>query len=191
LQDLTPPAYTTVYLEDNFSDPHLWEVGQSPAGNITLSKGSLTLALNGTKGEPTSLSSHQLPAEFYLEITVDSALCTGKDAFGFNIWQGSEAGTYRLLFTCDGQLRVERHTENGSSAPIDWSGARSFQPNAPARNRIGIWAQAGKVYFFVNDAYQSSIEVRKGLQGGLGVLARSEESKAATFSFSNLTIKQP
>jgi len=191
LQDLTPPAYTTVYLEDDFSDTLLWEVGPSPAGNSAFGEGALTLALNGTKGDLTSLSTHVLPAEFYLEITIDSALCTGKDAFGLNFWQGSEAGSYRLLFTCDGQMRVERRTENGSAILQDWTSARRFQPNAPARNRIGIWAQAGSVYFFVNDTYQTSIEVRKGLEGGLEVLARSSEGKAATFSFSHLIITQP
>ncbi len=191
LQGLTPPAYTSVYIEDDFTDPEQWELGSSLAGNSAFGEGSITLALNGTKGDLISLSTHVLPAEYYLEITVDSALCTGKDAFGLNFWQGSEAGTYRLLFTCDGQLRVERHTENGSSILQDWTTARRFQPNAPARNRIGIWAQAGKVYFFVNDAYQTSIEVRKGLEGGLEVLARSSEGKAATFSFSHLIITQP
>lgn len=191
LQGLTPPAYTSIYVEDDFTDPQQWELGSSLAGNSAFGEGSLTLALNGTKGDLTSLSTHVLPAEFYLQITVDSALCTGKDAFGLNFWQGSEAGSYRLLFTCDGQMRVERHTENGSAILHDWTAARRFQPNAPARNRIGIWAQAGKVYFFVNDTYQTSIEVRKGLKGGLAVLARAEEGKAATFNFSQLIITQP
>jgi len=191
LQGLTPPAYTSVYIEDDFTDPEQWELGSSLAGNSAFGEGSLTLALNGTKGDLTSLSTHVLPAEFYLEITVDSALCTGKDTFGLIFWQGSEGGSYRLLFTCDGQMRVERRTENGSAILQDWTAARRFQPNAPARNRIGIWAQAGTVYFFVNDTYQTSIEVRKGLQGRLAVLARAEEGKAATFNFSQLIITQP
>jgi len=191
LEGLTPPAYSSVYLEDYFSDPKLWEVGASAAGNVAFSEGSLTLALNGTKGELSSLSSHNLPADFYLEITVDSALCTDKDIFGLNLWQGSQSGTFRLLFTCDGQMRLERHTDSGSSVQQNWTTARRFQPNSPARNRIGIWAQAGKVYFFVNDTFQFSIEVRKGLEGKLGVLARSAENKAATFNFSNLVITQP
>jgi hypothetical protein len=191
LQGLTPPAYTSVYIEDDFTDPEQWELGSSLAGNSAFGEGSLTLALNGTKGDLTSLSTHVLPAEFYLEITVDSALCTGKDTFGLIFWQGSEGGSYRLLFTCDGQMRVERRTENGSAILQDWTAARRFQPNAPARNRIGIWAQAGTVYFFVNDTYQTSIEVRKGLQGGLAVLARADEGKAATFNFSQLIITQP
>jgi len=191
LQGLTPPAYTSVYIEDDFTDPEQWELGSSLAGNSAFGEGSLTLALNGTKGDLTSLSTHVLPAEFYLEITVDSALCTGKDTFGLIFWQGSEGGSYRLLFTCDGQMRVERRTENGSAILQDWTAARRFQPNAPARNRIGIWAQAGTVYFFVNDTYQTRIEVRKGLQGRLAVLARAEEGKAATFNFSQLIITQP
>jgi len=188
---LTPPAYTSVYIEDDFTDSEQWELGSNLAGNSAFGEGSLTLALNGTKGDLTSLSTHVLPAEFYLEITVDSALCTGKDTFGLIFWQGSEGGRYRLLFTCDGQMRVERRTENGSAILQDWTTARRFQPNAPARNRIGIWAQAGTVYFFVNDTYQTSIEVRKGLQGRLAVLARAEEGKAATFNFSQLIITQP
>ncbi len=170
--------------------PEQWELAPSFSRQQCFCEAA-NFGFDWPKGDLTSLSTHVLPAEFYLEITVDSALCTGGDTFGLIFWQGSEGGSYRLLFTCDGQMRVERRTENGSAILQDWTAARRFQPNAPARNRIGIWAQDGTVYFFVNDTYQTSIEVRKGLQGGLGVLARTEEGKAATFNFSQLIITQP
>jgi len=191
LAGLTPPAYTQVIYEEDFTTDKQWELGSGALGNVTYVKGALSLALSGKKGEISSLSKVKLPDTFYLELTLESALCGKNDSFGIIFWRLSELGTYRMLYRCDGQARLERAIFDGVSIVQNWTPLRRYQPNAPAQNRLGIWADKGTLYFFVNDAFQFSAEGRKGLSGALGVFASASGEGAVTYNITGLRLTQP
>jgi len=191
LEGLTPPAYTSVLAEDDFSGESQWAESSAAEGNVIYGSGALALALSGKKCEISSLSKITLPDTFYLELTLESALCGKNDIFGISFWRFSELGTYRALYRCDGQMRLERAIFDGVSVLQNWTALRRFQPNAPALNRLGIWADQGTLYFFVNDTFQFSAEGRKGLSGSLGVFASASGEQAATFNVTSLRITQP
>ncbi len=191
LEGLTPPNYTRVLVEDNFNGESQWTESSGADGNVIYGDGALALALSGKKAEISSLSKISLPDTFYLELTLESALCGKSDIFGIIFWRFSELGTYRALYRCDGQVRLERAIFDGVSVLQNWTPLRRYQPNAPALNRLGIWADKGTLYFFVNDTFQFSAEGRKGLNGALGVFASAAGEQAATFNVTGLRITQP
>lgn len=191
LEGLAPPQYAKVLYEEDFTREKQWEQSAGTNGNVTYGSGALALALSGKKAEISSLSKITLPDTFYLELTLESALCGAKDSFGVLFWRFSELGTYRILYRCDGQARLERAIFDGVSVLQNWTPLRRYQPNAPALNRLGIWADQGRLYFFVNDTFQFSAEGRKGLSGALGVFASASGEQAATFNVTGLRITQP
>jgi len=191
LEGLTPPQYTQVLYEEDFKREKQWEESSGAGGNVTYGSGTLALALSGNKAEIISLSKISLPDTFYLELTLESALCGEDDSFGILFWRFSELGTYRMLYRCGGQARLERAIFDGVSVLQNWTPLRRYQPNAPALNRLGIWADKGTLYFFVNDTFQFSAEGRKGLNGALGVFASAAGEQAATFNVTGLRITQP
>ena len=188
---LQPPANWQELLKDDFRDPAKWAVGKSSAGTIVIEGNALTLALTGSKAELNSLSTHKLPGEFYLEMTVDTSLCSEDDAYGIIFWRFSEMGTYRYLANCQGELSLERVIYDKQAQLIPWTPARRLQPGAPAKNRLGIWAKQGILYFFVNDTYQFELPARQGLSGVMGVTARSAGDLPQTVIFSDLQVLQP
>ena len=191
LEGLKPPQYTRVLYEEDFKREKQWEVSSGADGNVTYGSGALSLALPGKKAEISSLSKITLPDTFYLELTLESALCAGNDSFGIFFWRFSELGTYRMLYRCDGQARLERAIYDGVSILQNWTALRRYQPNSPALNRLGIWADQGALTFFVNDTFQFRAEGRKGLSGALGVFAAASGEQAATFNVTSLRITQP
>lgn len=96
-----------------------------------------------------------------------------------------------MLYRCDGQARLERAIFDGVSIVQNWTPLRRYQPSAPAQNRLGIWADKGTLYFFVNDAFQFSAEGRKGLSGALGVFASASGEQAVTYNITGLRLTQP
>jgi hypothetical protein len=191
LEGLAPPQYAQVLYEEDFKREKQWEESSGADGNVTYGGGTLSLALAGKKAEISSLSKITLPDTFYLELTLESALCGANDSFGILFWRFSELGTYRMIYRCDGQARLERAIFDGVSVLQNWTALRRYQPNAPALNRLGIWADQGTLYFFVNDTFQFSAEGRKGLSGALGVFAFASGEQAATFNVTGLRVTQP
>jgi len=88
-------------IEDNFNGESQWTESSGADGNVIYGDGALALALSGKKAEISSLSKISLPDTFYLELTLESALCGKSDIFGIIFWRFSELGTYRALYRCE------------------------------------------------------------------------------------------
>ena len=191
LSSLTPPPTGKVLFEDEFLDQSFWEVSSSQAGNIAFGENYLSLAVAGNQASLTSLSSYSLPSEFYLELSAEVTMCSPDDTYNIIFWHFSEMGTYQVRYSCSGEMRVERTIYDSTSVLQTWVQARRFQPDSPAKNRLGIWAANGTLHFFVNDTYQFSLQVTPGLSGGMGVSAEAAGEQAITVLFSDLSVYQP
>ncbi len=185
-----PPGISKELIRDDFSDTNLWTTIESPAGNIAFGNNMLSLAVAGSKGTLVSISKHFLPSDFYMEMTVNVALCSDGDQYGISFWRVGDAESHRLLLTCEGNLRLEK-LDSGSGAVLhDWERISRFMPGSPAQHRIGIWASQGEIRIFINGNYQISAKTTKDLSGGLGVNARAGGDNAETIVFSDLVIYQ-
>ncbi|MDD3947958.1 MAG: hypothetical protein PHT43_00670, partial [Anaerolineaceae bacterium] len=116
VQTPTPVLLDEDYLvRDDFSDQTLWQTGTSEAGTIAYEASGLSLALLAGKNSLSSLSQHQLPSDFYLEITIDILMCSPEDQYGLILWNNSSSGTYRVWFDSSGQTKLDRVLPSGTS----------------------------------------------------------------------------
>ncbi len=186
--DLPPPGISSELMRDDFSDTSLWTTTRSEVGNAVYGNQALSLAVAGDKGTLTSLSQHSLPANFYLKMKVNVALCNSGDQYGITFWRQAEGESHRLLMTCEGNLRLERFTSGSGLVLHDWEIGSRFMPGSPAMHEIAIWASQGEIRVFVNGIYQLSANTLKDISGGLGVMARAGGETAETIVFSDLVV---
>ena len=177
-------------IDDDFSDESLWQTFLSTSGNAAFGTGNLTLAVSQENTSLTSISQHELPENFYLEISMGISLCQPLDQIGILFLYSSSGDTYRLLMTCNGQYRLEL-IQGGQSIVIhDWERSSQMSLNMPAANRIGLWVYEGRLQFFINDSFQFEERIAQNQVGGLGLFARTIEGSAMTIRFSDLQIYQ-
>lgn len=192
VQTATPMLVEEDYLvRDDFSDHSLWQTGTSEAGTIAYEASGLSLALLAGKHSLSSLSQHQLPSDFYLEITIDILMCSPEDQYGLILWNNSSSGTYRVWFDSSGQTKLDRVLPSGTSLLENWQTGRKIQPGSPAQNRIGILSKEGVLEIYVNDELQFSHSPVRKLEGAFGVIAQSNSSHAMTVRVSDLKITAP
>jgi hypothetical protein len=175
-------------VDDTFSDESLWATRQSEAGNIVFGAENLTLAVANPDAYLFSISQHQLSQHFYLEITIETALCQPNDQFGIVFWRVSETDYYRLLFNCAGMHRLEIVQATQRIAISDWESAVQMQPGAPVSHRMGVWVSSGDFVLFINDAFQLETKIAQDRTGQLGVFAQTVSGSAMTVKFSDLQI---
>ena len=177
-------------IQDDFTNTVWWQTLQSESGNIAFGEGNLTFAVSKQESTLTSLSQHNLPQNFYLEVTLQTSLCQLEDQIGIIFWQQSSNNFYRLLLNCSGQYRLELVQDGLSYVLVDWTVALQVQLGAPATNQLAIWVYQGDLRFFVNGAYQFTERVARDRTGTLGLFARTIAGPAMTVKFSDLAIYQ-
>jgi len=177
-------------IQDDFTNTVWWQTLQSESGNIAFGEGNLTFAVSKQESTLTSLSQHNLPQNFYLEVTLQTSLCQREDHIGIIFWQQSSNNFYRLLLNCSGQYRLELVQDGLSYVLVDWTVALQVQLGAPATNQLAIWVYQGDFRFFINDAYQFTERVARDRTGTLGLFARTVVGPAMTVKFSDLAIYQ-
>lgn len=184
-------ARDEILIEDDFSDESLWQTRNEVDSKINFEPNALSVVVSGEKTETYSISKHTLPDTFYLELTIETALCSNDDQYGIIFWRNSSSGSYRFWANCQGQIMVDKVLPEGTTRLVNWESARKFIPNAPARNVFGIQSQNGCIDFFINDSYQFSIQARANLEGAIGLIARTASDADLTVRFSNLIVSKP
>jgi hypothetical protein len=191
MQSPTPdmrPVKGPVLLEDPFTDKKLWTTGRTGVGSIAYGNGDLTLAVALDHGTLASLRKSPQLDNFYLEIDAQPSLCRSDDAYGLLLRASTTQDFYRLMVTCNGQLRLER-VKGGRSVPLqDWVSSGQVFPGGMMRYRLSVWAQGQEMRVFVNDVYQFSAKDPVWNSGAVGVFARSASDTPLTVSFSNMVV---
>lgn len=177
-------------IQDDFTNTAWWQTLQSESGNIAFGEGNLTFAVAKLESTITSLSEHNLPQDFYLEVTLQTSLCQLEDHIGIILWRESSSNFYQILLNCAGQYRLEMVQDGLRYVLIDWTGATQVQLGAPAINQLALWAYQGELRFFINGAYQFTERVARDRTGTLGLFARTIVGPAMTVKFSDLAIYQ-
>jgi hypothetical protein len=179
---------TSLLIEDNFTDANLWLLFQSSAGNAAFGDQNLTLAVAKPGVSLISESQHVLPEDFYLEITVENALCQPSDRYGFDFWRQSAGDFYRLVLTCAGEYRLILVQGGQSIVVRNWETASQIQLTSPAINQIGLWVHDGRFQLFINDTFQFEEGISRNRSGELALYAETVSSTAMTVQFFDLKI---
>lgn len=179
---------TTLLIEDNFNNENLWVLPQSNTGNAALGVQNLTLAVSKPGVSIISTSQHSIPENFYLEITVEHALCQPPDRYGIDFWRQSAADFYRLVFNCAGEYRLLLVQGGLPIVVYDWETAKQIQLTYPAVNQIGLWVHEGRFQLYINDTFQFEEAILKNRTGSLSLYAETVTSTAMTIRFFDLKI---
>ena len=183
------PALGEVILQDNFSDSSLWQTYDTSIGSAKISRGSLNLAAPEMVANLVSLWHTPVPADFYMEITSSTGLCRGKDTYGVVFRSDGGTSQYRLIVSCDGNLRIERWRAAEVAVDQDWLPSTQIPQGGPQVLQLGVWMVGSEMRIFINGAYQFSTRDRVLDGQQVGVFLRSTGANAVSVSFSNLVIR--
>lgn len=185
------PRLGDVILSDDFSDDRNWQTYRSPAGNAVISNNELTLALQNSKNTIASYSSLPQLGDYYLSMNVSLSLCTNaSDWYGIAFRIQDSDNTYRWLFNCLGQTRVERVYHGRVYLISDWDINGAIKPAAPQKFSIGIAAEGPSLRFYANNTLLKEEEDTIFPTGGYGLLASSEGLSPLTVSFSDFKLTE-
>lgn len=185
------PKLGRVLLSDDFSDDRNWQTYRSPAGNAVISNHELTLALQNSAASIASYSSLPQMGDYYLSLNVSLSLCSNAaDWYGVAFRIQDSDNTYRWLFNCLGQTRVDRVYHGRVYLISDWDINGAIKPAAPQKFSIGIAAEGSALRFYANDQLLIEAEDTIFPTGGYGLLASSEGLSPLTVSFSDFKLTE-
>ncbi len=183
------PALGEVILSDDFSSDQTWQTYRSSMGNAVVANHELTLAMQKTAGSIASFSSLPQYGDYYLSMNVSLSLCSDPgDWYGIAFRVNDSENTYRWLFNCLGETRVDRLYKGRSYLMSDWDINGAIKPYAPQKFSIGIAAQGSYLRFYANDMLLKEVEDSLYAAGGYGMLANSRGAGPLTVSFSDFKL---
>lgn len=182
------PGVGSVILEDDFTHPEDWRTGDFEDGRITFGNRALNLVVTAPRGSLFSFGKKEIPADSYLEITIEPAICRNDDVFGVMLRARSEREGYRLLGSCNGNLRMERLRPSETIPLQDWTASGELPRGGMLPVRVGVWMAGSELRVFLNDVYQFSVRDPLYSSGQVGLYARASGNTSLTVAFSNLRV---
>lgn len=183
------PGLGPVVFEDDFSQNTGWELGTTADGTVSIGDKRLMMVTAQPRAALRSLHLRPQWGDFYLEMNVSVSLCSDGDQYGLLFRATSSGDFYRLVFNCQGQVRLEIGRQGVSSVLVNWVQSPQVPPGAPIAMRVGIWAQGSDFRFFVDDVYQFSARDAWFAAGGTGAFARASGPGQLSVSFSALSVR--
>lgn len=128
------------------------------------------------------------PKDFYLETTVQTGDCSGKDAYGV-IMRGPahRAGKsygYVVAFSCDGSyqmFRIDGADPFSSTTIIDWTRSEYIITGANQRNVIGVKAEGRSWTIYANGYKIAEATDGTYLEGRIGVYVAPANTRNYTY----------
>ncbi|GAB4470227.1 MAG: hypothetical protein Kow0088_02900 [Anaerolineales bacterium] len=173
---------------DNFINESFWSLSQDNDNSIALGKNELTIAIAQPKVYLYTLRTTPQLSNFYLELTLWPNLCQEEDEYGVLFRVTPNLDFYRLVLTCNGQLRLDRFFQGKAAVPYPKAYSGAVPPGAPSSVPIAIYASAQEITVFVNQQFQFTLQERVIPSGAIGLFARSISSSAVTVNFTDLKV---
>ena len=183
------PGMGDLIFSDGFGDPALWDTAGSADASAMVTRNQLVLSITGPG--PISLASlRSQPAldDFYAEASVDVSLCSDKDQYGMVFRAVDIRDLYRFTIDCSGQERLERVRGGVIYALLDWLSSNDASVGAPVQVKLGVWAVGREIRFFLNEAYQFSLDDPVFSAGRIGFFIYANGKSPVTVSFSDLRV---
>jgi hypothetical protein len=184
------PNFGSLILQDDFSQPENWTIGEMSAGNVALGKNEISLGISRPPGYLSSMRRDITLDDFYLEITASPSICRGKDEYGLLLRVSPSSDFFRFGLNCAGEARLDRFLSGEASSPKPPEPNGVVPPGAPSSSLLAVWAVERDLRFYVNGIFLFSIRDASLPSGGLGLYVRAAGSEAVTVDFSDLKVYQ-
>jgi hypothetical protein len=162
----------------------------------------LKIAFNNGKMEMTGLTTiagWRLPMlaqqmDTYIETTVDTGTCEGKDSYGIifrvPIFLSPDQG-YLYQITCDGYYRVWKWdatvgTKGQATLLVPWSQSTLIKTGADQTNRLGVMVEGDDFTFYMNGEKLASASDASFEAGFFGLFVQSVETDDYTVKFDSM-----
>jgi hypothetical protein len=174
--------------QDKMSTSDNWPTGDDPAGftSIDFKNGALLLtALKNKDGWRMAVSDSL--TNFYLEETVNTGSCSGKDRYGLifrvPVVSNPDHG-YLAAFTCDGQYSFRKWDgpDNSMSALTIWKTNKAINTGPNQVNRLGVLLQGGTMTLYANGIQLTSVSDPSYTAGFFGIFSGAITSSQYTVS---------
>lgn len=185
--DLRPNIGDLIF-EDNFTAGEHWSLAQNNNSSVALGKNELTIAIRQPKVYLYTLRNTPQLSNFYLEMNLWPNLCQGEDEYGVLFRVTPNLDFYRLVLTCNGQLRLDRFFQGKAAVPYPKTFSGAVPPGAPSSVPIAIYTSRKEISVFINNQYQFTLLENAIPMGAIGLFARSVSSSAVTVNFSDLAV---
>jgi hypothetical protein len=179
-----------VLFRDDFIDAEQWVVPQTDRGQVNISNGEANIIINEPKSYLMGTLEKPDLTTFYVEITANPVLCSGKDEYGLLFRVFGRNQFYRYALTCNGELRLDKITAAGGTVLYPSTRSATVPVGAPSISKIAVVAERDQLHLFINGVYQTSVADQQLLVGSFGIYARSAGDTAMTVSFSDLIVRE-
>ena len=126
--------------------------------------------------------------DFYLEATVESGACSGKDRFGlvFRAPDVSVTEAYLFGFSCDGMYSIWYWDSQKEADLIDWKASPLIQPGEGKTNRIGVRAEGSQLSLYANGNLITTLTDNRLTAGYFGTFVGSAQTTNYTAQFDEI-----
>jgi hypothetical protein len=129
----------------------------------------------------------------YLEATMYTGTCEGRDAYGL-IFRGPPSGVqpttgYIALFSCDGQYTIRRLDSDNPYATtelVEWTHSALINSGSDQTNIMGIKFQGATITLYANDYLLNEINDTNFTKGRYGVFVIAAETENFTYRIEDL-----
>lgn len=177
--NLTRPDYI-----DDFERRFTW--GEPITGSIhTWVDGRHQAVDPGRDGFVTWSTADVYAGNFYVEISVEVEICSGKDAYGIAVRVGGENmnTAFVLEFSCDGHYRLRRFFAGAIEVVVDWTPTDDILMGSNQTNRMGLYAQGTTLAIVANEELQEVVEYSGVYEGNFGIFPNAAETVDLTVYF--------
>jgi hypothetical protein len=177
---------------DKMANSDNWPMGADSAGftSMDFKTGSLLLtALK--KSDGWRISTADSLVNFFLEETVNTSSCTGKDRYGLifrvPVKENPDQG-YLAAFTCNGQFSFRKWDgpENAMLALTLWKTNSAIKTGPNQVNRLGVMVQGSTMTLYANGVKLTEVSDPSYKSGFFGIFAGAIDSSTYTVSITEI-----
>ena len=179
-----------VVFSESFISLGNWLVPTTNRGEINVDRNQLNIIIREPGSYLAAVRQEPELETYYVELTASPSLCQGKDEYGLLFQASGLDQYYRYGLSCEGELRLDRISGGTVSAVQPWTPSSAVPRAAPSQTQLGVLVEGDRMSFFIDDAFQFSVEERQLTSGTLGVFAHSRGATAVTVSFSDLIVRE-
>ena len=179
-----------IIFRDDFTSPEEWTIPQTDRGQINITNGEANIIINQSNSFLVGTLEKPDIQDFYVEITANPILCSGRDEYGLLFRVAGREQYYRFSLSCDGEVRLDKITGGGVFSLQPWTRSASVPPGAPSVSKLEVLALRNEIRVFINGDPQFTVFDSELRLGAFGIFAHSAGETAVTVSFSDLIVRE-
>ena len=179
-----------IIFRDDFTSQKEWTIPQTDRGQINITNYEANIIINQSNSMLVGTLEKPDVQDFYVEITANPILCSGRDEYGLLFRVTSREQYYRFSLSCDGEIRLDKITPGGVFSLQPWTRSASVPPGAPSVSKLEVLALGNEIRVFINGDPQFTVFDSELHLGAFGIFARTAGETAVTVSFSDLIVRE-